>query len=387
MSNVQRAWVCAAFLCLAPSADVFGQAELLRPIRADLLPWRQASERAKLVKTYGGNDASEEAVAAGVRWLALHQKPDGSWSFDHRHGPSKKDQGTIGEAFNGATGLTLMAMLGDGQTHKEGVYKESVKHGLAYLIRSMKLKSEAGLTTGSLADSGTMYSHGVATIALCEAYAMTRDRELMAPAQAAINYIVFSQDPAAGGWRYQAKQPGDTSVTGWQVQALTIGKLAGLTVPDATLAQAGKFLDTVQNQGGAKYGYTSSVPSPGCTASGLYARTLLGWNMKEQEKPLSDGMKFLVSPKPDLTRLYNTYYTSSLLRHHLPDDWKTTYAEIRAALIDLQSREGAEKGSWFVAKTDFGSDQGGRVYCTAMATLILETPYRTYRKPELDDDR
>src|SRR5688500_10946377 len=98
MISVQRAWVCAGLLFLAPGADVFGQAKLLRPIRADLLPWRQASERAKLVEKYGGNDASEEAVASGVRWLALHQRPDGSWSFDHRHGPSKKDQGTSGEA-------------------------------------------------------------------------------------------------------------------------------------------------------------------------------------------------------------------------------------------------------------------------------------------------
>ena len=37
-----------------------------------------------------------------------------------------------------------------------------------------------------------MYSHGICTIALTEAYAMTGDRELLAAAQAALNYIVYA---------------------------------------------------------------------------------------------------------------------------------------------------------------------------------------------------
>ena len=65
-----------------------------------------------------------------------------------------------------------------------------------------------------------LYSHGIATIALCEAYNLTGDKALRAPAQAAINFIVHAQDPVGGGWRYQPRQSGDLSVTGWQALAL-----------------------------------------------------------------------------------------------------------------------------------------------------------------------
>ena len=39
--------------------------------------------RIAMVRKGGGTPASEEAVASALRWLAAHQNPDGSWSFDH----------------------------------------------------------------------------------------------------------------------------------------------------------------------------------------------------------------------------------------------------------------------------------------------------------------
>ena len=76
-----------------------------------------------------------------------------------------------------------------------------------------------------------MYSHGLAAITLCEAYAMTHDRKLMGPAQLSLNHIVYAQDPIGGGWRYAPRQPGDTSVVGWQLMALKSGHMAYLAVP------------------------------------------------------------------------------------------------------------------------------------------------------------
>ena len=43
-----------------------------------------------------------------------------------------------------------------------------------------------------------MYSHGLATIALCEAYGMTKDEALRGPAQAAVNFIEMAQNPNIG---------------------------------------------------------------------------------------------------------------------------------------------------------------------------------------------
>ena len=46
-----------------------------------------------------------------------------------------------------------------------------------------------------------MYSHGLATIALCEAYGLSKDLTLRSAAQMAVNYIVNAQNKTDGGWR------------------------------------------------------------------------------------------------------------------------------------------------------------------------------------------
>jgi hypothetical protein len=61
---------------------------------------------------------------------------------------------------------------------------------------------------------------------------------------------------------------------------------------------------------------------------------------------------------------------------------------MRDPLVAAQGKSGAEKGSWFV-EGDHGSDRGGRLYCTAMATMILEVYYRhmpIYSKGASEED-
>ncbi len=350
------------------------------------LSGRGAAARGNMVKAGGGNDASEAAVAAALKWLALHQRPDGSWSFDHRHGPCKSNPGGLSEAFNGATGMALLPFLGAGQTHKEGQYKDTVKGGLAYLIRSIKLKQEGGLATGSLTDAGTMYTHGICSIVLCEAYAMTNDRELMAPAQAAINYIVYAQDPVGGGWRYQAKQPGDTSAVGWQLMALKSGHMAYLAVPPGTVKGASVFLDSVQADSGAAYGYTNPGEAPGTTSVGLLSRMYLGW--KKDNPPLQRGVERLSKMGPSKSNMYFNYYATQIMRHNGGDPWTKWNNVMRDQYVNTQAKNGPEKGSWFIPG-DHGSERGGRIYCTSMATMVLEVYYRhmpIYGKAAAEDD-
>src|SRR5205823_4456771 len=92
---------------------------------------------------------------------------------------------------------------------------------------------------------GGMYAHGLAAIAMCEAYGMTSDPVLRGSAQRAIDFIRAAQSDN-GGWRYQPREGGDTSVVGWQVMALKSGQMAGLIVDDSrnpTLARASRWLD------------------------------------------------------------------------------------------------------------------------------------------------
>jgi hypothetical protein len=321
-------------------------------------------------KITGSTETSDNAVGLGLRWIALHQRPDGSWSFDHRHGPCKTNPGGLSDAYNGATGMALMPFLGAGFTHKKGPYKEQVKAGLAYLVRQMKLKNG---NQGDLSDSGTMYSHGICAIALCEAYGMTNDRELIAPAQAALNHIAYAQDPVGGGWRYAPRQPGDTSVVGWQLMALKSGHLAYLNVPNATAKGASQFLDSVQADSGSAYGYTNPGDGIATSSVGLLSRMLLGW--KKDHGALQRGVQRLSETGPSKSNTYYNYYATQILCHHGGDGWKKWNPVMRDQLVDTQAKAGAEKGSWFIPG-DHGSDRGGRLYCTAMATMILEVYYR-----------
>ena len=340
---------------------------------------RSMANRKKMLKKHGGTPASENAVQLGLKWLAAHQLKNGSWSFDHtKAGPNKtsKNPGSIA-APRAATGMALMAFLGAGQTHRHGDYKQTVQRGLAYLIKTQKPESNG---SGSFMEpSGSMYSHGIASIAITEAWSMTRDEKLRVPAQAAINYIVYAQH-SEGGWRYAPKQKGDTSVVGWQVMALKSANMASLRVPKKTMRGVENFLDNVSEESGAYYGYTS--PAKGrktLTAVGLLCRMYMGW--KREHPALERGVEFLGEKGPAIDKgrqtwnMYYNYYATQVLKQFGGEKWKKWNLVMREELIKTQSQKGQEKGSWYF-KSDWHGKHGGRVYCTTLAIMTLEVYYR-----------
>ncbi len=322
------------------------------------------------IKKWGGTEGSEAAVAAALRWIAYHQLPDGGWSFDHTIGPGPRfspNPGDLRDTRNAATAMALLPFLGAGQTHLDGEYKEVVRRGLYFLMSRQQ-------SNGSFAEAGgRLYSHGLAAIALCEAYAMTGDPDLAGPAQGALNFIVYAQDPVGGGWRYEPRQAGDTSVVGWQLMALKSGHMGELQVPPNVIAGTSRFLDSVQTDGGAKYGYTAPGAGIGTTAVGLLCRMYLGW--KQDHPALMRGVKFLSDTGPSTSNMYYNYYATQVMRHNGGEMWEKWNSQMREFLVKTQSREGPSQGSWYIPG-DHGSERGGRLYCTSMATMILEVYYR-----------
>jgi hypothetical protein len=348
----------------------------------------RGSGKARLVASGGGNDASEQAVKLGLKWLAEHQMPDGSWSFNHAMSPrcsSKcRNPGTLSQARNGATGLALLPFLGAGQTHEKGEYKNQVKAGLYFLVNHMKVNANGG----SLFESGgSMYSHGICAIVLCEAYAMTHDKSLYAPAQQSLNFIAYAQDPVGGGWRYSPRQAGDTSAVGWQIMALKSGHMGYLRIPPITVQKASRFLDSVQANNGAHYGYTDPAANRGSTtAVGLLCRMYLGW--KKEHPALERGAKWISQKGPSSSDMYYNYYATQVMRHWEGDTWKKWNTAMRDQLVKTQAKKGHEKGSWHMG-AGHTSDRGGRLYCTAMSVMVLEIYYRhlpIYRKASTEED-
>ncbi len=340
------------------------------------LSGRGKQARQALVRKGGGSASSEQAVGLALQWLAGHQLPDGGWALNHTVGPGVRSQKNPGhkESRNGATALALLPFLGAGQTHTEGNYKKVVKAGLAYLVRSMKVNNQGG----SLWDKGgNMYAHGLGAIALCEAYGMTKDKGLAAPAQAAINYICYAQDPVGGGWRYNPRQKGDTSAVGWQLMALKSGHLSYLNVPGIVVQKADRFLDSVQTGGGSAYGYVTPGNGAGTTAVGLLSRMYLGW--KKDNPALERGVARFAKGGHSKADFYYNYYAMQVMFQASNggegEVWKKWNTGLRDYLVNTQGKQGAEKGSWYV-KHGHVTHVGGRLYCTAMATMTLEVYYR-----------
>ena len=316
------------------------------------------------------------AVAAALTWLANHQAADGSWSL-HDYTEQCTDKTCTGQSDissdAGATALGLLPFLAAGQTHNsKGPYKERIRKGIEWLIQHQQ--PDGNLAKGS---ASMMYGHGLATIALSEAYGLAGDKPVGMAAQKGVNFILFAQNIHDGGWRYNPKDPGDTCVLGWQLTALKSAQMAGLNVGGSVFAGAGKYLDSVAIRGGTEYGYLPGVDSSrAMTAVGLLGRQYLG--AKRDSPMLTGGVKYLMSHLPDgkLPNIYYWYYGTQVMHNMSGMEWDTWNCKIRDILVRSQIRDDTcANGSWDPAKDAWGK-HGGRIMETSLAALTLEVYYR-----------
>lgn len=326
---------------------------------------RSGSTRQKMLQEGGGNTASEAAVAKGLKYLQRKQKADGKWVLD---GDQAYDDPAA------ATGLALLPFLAAGQTHKpmkgekESSYAKTVQYGLDFLRGRQKANGSFGCRQ--------LYGEAIATMALCEAYGMTQDPTLKKSAQLGIDFLVKAQH-SVGGFRYTPGQAGDTSVTGWCCQALQSGYLAGLSVPREALYKIGNFLDTVQTQNGAAYGYTGPGASAALTAVGLLCREYLGWGPKNPT--LAAGVENLKRNPPQKGKgnTYYYYYATQVMHFFGGEDWlKFWNPKMRDLMIDTQDNSSTpNNGSW-APEGDHTGRVGGRLTSTCLSLLTLEVYYR-----------
>jgi hypothetical protein len=337
----------------------------------------------------GGTKDSERAVAAALNWLARHQLPTGNWSLNNFQQVCKdgtcSGKGAV-ESDSAATAMALLPFLAAGQTHKDkGPYKKNIAAGLYWLVENIKTDGDLSGATAQ-----RMYTHGLATICVCEAYGLSRDPKIGAAAQMAINFIVKAQNPTEGGWRYQgtADEPGDTSVVGWQVMALKSGIMAGLDVPTTALTGASKFLKSASSGKGGMFGYMiGGGPTPVMSAVGLLCSQYLG--MKRSDPAMVEGVGLLMGnlPTPQARNIYFWYYATQVL-HNVPgEDWDNWNRKMRKLLITTQVKSGCAEGSWDPVEPskDPWGEHGGRIMTTSLSALTLEVYYRYLPLYKLDE--
>ena len=342
------------------------------------LALRGSEDRDEIARRFGGSAETEAAVDAALQWLAAHQENDGRWDAyalgagrqQHVEG---QDRGRAGaQADTGITALAMLAYLGAGHTHYEGPYRTNVQHGLEYLLRN---QADDGNLAGDASLYARMYCHGMATIAISEAYAMTGDVRLLPFVRRAVNYTIAAQHPTGGGWRYRPGDRGDMSQCGWQLMALKSADLAGVEVPAQTFTRVQSFMHSCAR--GTAGGLASYRPgervSTTMTAESLACRIFLG---DDDEAAIREAVDFILSDLPDSGKanLYYWYYASLALFQLQGDEWKQWNDALQPALLNRQRDDGDLSGSW--DPDSVWGPHGGRVYSTAMACLCLEVYYR-----------
>ena len=350
--------------------------------------------------------STEAAIHRGLEFLARNQKPDGSWAlagFDPGHPLSKRQLNSD----TAATGLVLLAFQGGGYNHREYRYAGQLKQAIDWLVKHQAPDGGLYVESDKRSDEACrMYSHGIATLALTEAYGMTQDPALKGPAQKAIDYLATTQHSSKGGWRYfgsPKKRSTDTSVSGWMMMAIQSAQLADLRVDPRMKQRLTQWLNiaadpnnpstfrynpyAVNSQGVSRV--QGIKASPSMTSVGLLMRIYSGWDKNDMR--LLQGTNYLLMQQlPNMTTrktrdTYYWYYATQVLKHVGGEQWNQWNNTLRPMLINTQERKGDQAGSWhpYEPVPDRWGAYGGRLYVTTMNLLSLEVRHRLlplYRK-------
>ncbi|MGL6094449.1 MAG: prenyltransferase/squalene oxidase repeat-containing protein [Fimbriiglobus sp.] len=346
-------------------------------VMSDGMRGRSGATRNRLLKSGGGNAATEVAVARGIIWLASKQKKNGSWVYDS----TNTDYNT--KFVVASTGMALLPFLAAGNTHKPfdgNKYQKNVEAGLRFLTDSQR--EDGSFAMPDPTRQYEMYVHAIATVAICEAYGMTGDKKLLGRAQKAISYICAAQ-AADGSWGYNPKISGDTSIVGWQIQALQSGKLCkDIVIPKGVFDKARGFLDKVADADKkATYGYKDRNPTtPTLSAIGLLTRYYVdGWGPNNQS--MAAGVKYLLDsqqPNNAMVDMYYLYYATQVIHFFDGPEWhKTWNPKMRDLMVERQvGQDKPNAGSWDPDNSRWIGGHCGRLGTTCMSLLSLEVYYR-----------
>ena len=194
---------------------------------------------------------------------------------------------------------------------------------------------------------------------------------------------------ADGATRIQKQERSDTSVSGWAMLALKSAKEAEIPVSQETLDQTRYFFKSCETSDGrTSYQSGEAANSDALTAVGMLTHLLL---LKDKDAPLlnTSGSHLAGLAKTYRDRIqqgnpeFYTLYNATLAMYQAGgDNWNKWNDAVRDAVVARQIQgTGCNRGSWDPQGT-FGGDRGGRIYSTALATLMLEVYYRFSREGE-----
>jgi hypothetical protein len=381
------------------------------------------------------------AIQDGLRWLARHQNPDGSWNAATLPERCSKEHLCFGEELQrtdhyaeGVTGLAILCFLRNGLEPSSKIELvdpppggrtkagDVVTRGLEWLCARQN-------PDGSFTPKRPfLYNEAMATLAVVEAYARSRDPRWKAPAQKGLDLLQEAQRPKPSGkglwgWRYETRkeleedlkgpdgakarerlQQADISVTVWCVLALRAGQLAGLRVKTESMSGALEFCRwlTVEDgrvgyfdpdSAGAKLSgpfseqfryHPSTMSAAGICIRKLASRAVDDPILKRSADGLLDDLPTLAEERDTVDYYYWYHGTHAIYLIDGPDHqrwsgkcwapWRKAVLESVLALQD-KSEGTCANGGWLQADRWSRYSGYGPLVGTVLCLLTLEIPY------------
>jgi hypothetical protein len=330
-----------------------------------LFKGRSAGGRKAMLHQYAGRwgEHTEAAVIRALRWLKQNQNADGSW------GPNK----------TAMTGLGLLTFLAHGETTSSEEFGGTVEKAIKHLVSR---QDQSGRFCKTDTQPGP-YAHGMAAYAISEAYGLTRIPALKPVMEKAIQVILDGQQ-SKGGWNYEYDRGPrrDTSVAGWQIQALKAAYLAGAEnegIKDA-MDKSIEDLMSVHNAETGKFGYTDKGGgTDGVNGIAILCLQLMGHG---KEKEVRQGLQALKKADCDWSdpgswAMYGWYYITQAKFHHGGSTWSAWNSKFARVLTKNQNSDGSWTAPGEEAKVHHGKETNyGPVYATTFGALTLQVYYR-----------
>lgn len=313
-----------------------------------------------------GLPAVEGDAPTGVNpfaWLTQAQRPNGSWaSPDGKH-----DIAT--------TGLVVLNFLGNGQTHRFGKFKTTLKGAMSYLERALIDPPEL-----------LWLDRSVHCWALAEALAVSRDFRLKKHVKQSLTALLALRT-AEGGWANGEGQAANTLATCFAVMALKAVKTAQIEVDEQVFERAHAVLNSRSDDRGnagfvhpgdaasLAYGKAKGASGPLFTASALVARLFTG--DRRNDLALRNAADTLLAAGLGTDEPLYTYFATYALFQVGGEGWDSWHEALIPTLLQQQVGQGENAGSW--EPRGVVGQLCGRAGETALRGLTLELYYRYER--------
>jgi hypothetical protein len=304
------------------------------------------------------------AVSKALAWLASTQGPDGSWNAETWGG-----QENYTPALTGLATLALLAETSGLGDWPDAARANAVRRAAHFLASAVGRSGRVGPRFDA-----ALYNHGIATVALLEAFALTQDASLREPITRALGYI-RSEQAASGGWGYAGGRPPNTAISVWQVNALLLAGSLGWPEARGSAVRGLAWIEgMIDAEGRAGYDAVGRFPNgpEGLTAMAALSLGAADGSPGSGGDGRSRAARSLVRAAAERPRdldYYRAFFFEYALRA-VERSASCAGGRSREMIVESQVTAGPNSGSF--EPRDRWSSAGGRVYSTAMAALSLQ---------------